>query len=717
MLRTTLGVGNGAPGCREMSDFSETDSGSRPLRWFDANAGRLFACGLAALFWELVLIRWLGASIRIVAYFSNLVLISAFFGLGAGALMTRFSWRLERLIAPLSALAVMLGVWLGGLGHGNIGRADEFIWAGGPRGLAVGAGAADRMASTTVILVIVYGVSALVFVAFGQYIGRLFKTHPPLRAYSVEIGGSLVGIGLFALLSHWETSPTTWFVVGFVLLLLLLPSRKLDLAVVVLLGVGVVAGTLSAARDHVWSPYYRIAVEPITRIVDRHTRQLVDLGRPVGHRLAVNTDFHQMTLDLGSETDQHPFLEEWRRFYDSPYDEADDLPPGPVLIVGAGTGNDVAAALRNTDRPVVAVEIDPGIAGLGRQLHPEHPYDDPRVTLVIDDARSFFNRTTDRYAMVVFGLLDSHTLLSSFSSVRLDNFIYTRESMAEVKRLLEPGGRVALSFATLRPWIHDRLLRLLEDAFDQPTTHAVNPKGYANSTLYLTGRRASGQEAVPRESTLEASVPTDDWPFLYLRRRAIPPHNLVFLGIALALSGGALLLLPRGERRIRLPYFFLGAAFFLLETSNVIRMSLLYGSTWWVNTVVFAGILMLVLLSNLTAAFWRVPIGACLAAIVVGILLAAWVPSDALLALSPVPRAIVAVALLLGPVYFGGLVFARLISTESRLYEAYGSNVLGAVVGGSAEYLSLVFGFRFLLALALAFYVAVFLLLRRGGER
>ena len=36
------------------------------------------------LFWELVLIRWLGASIRIVAYFSNLVLISAFFGLGVG---------------------------------------------------------------------------------------------------------------------------------------------------------------------------------------------------------------------------------------------------------------------------------------------------------------------------------------------------------------------------------------------------------------------------------------------------------------------------------------------------------------------------------------------------------------------------------------------------------------------------------------------------------
>ena len=71
-------------------------------RGWDANATRLFLCGLAALFWELALIRWLGATIRIVAYFSNLVLISTFFGLGVGALLTRFPIRLERLIGRAS---------------------------------------------------------------------------------------------------------------------------------------------------------------------------------------------------------------------------------------------------------------------------------------------------------------------------------------------------------------------------------------------------------------------------------------------------------------------------------------------------------------------------------------------------------------------------------------------------------------------------------------
>jgi hypothetical protein len=73
---------------------------------------------------------------------------------------------------------------------------------------------------------------------------------------------------------------------------------------------------------------------------------------------------------------------------------------------------------------------------------------------VIDDARSFFHRApSGSYALVVFGFLDSHRLLSAFSSVRLDNFIYTQEAMAEVRRLLVPGGRVALSFASNQEWI------------------------------------------------------------------------------------------------------------------------------------------------------------------------------------------------------------------------------------------------------------------------
>ena len=247
---------------------------------------------------------------------------------------------------------------------------------------------------------------------------------------------------------------------------------------------------------------------------------------------------------------------------------------------------------------------------------------------MIDDARSFFQRApSGGYALVVFGFLDSHRLLSAFSSVRLDNFIYTLEGMREVRRLLAPGGRAALSFASNEPWIHERLLALLDRGFERPSAFFVDQAGYANGILYLNEK--GDAKPVPRRRAL---VPTDDWPFLYLRERAVPRHNLLFLAVAVALSAAALWLLPSGERRLRLPYFFLGAAFFLLETSNVVRMALLYGSTWWVNTVVFAGILLLVLLANLTAARFRVPLGACLALVALLILAAALVPSEALLA-------------------------------------------------------------------------------------
>jgi len=117
-------------------------------------------------------------------------------------------------------------------------------------------------------------------------------------------------------------------------------------------------------------------------------------------------------------------------------------------------------------------------------------------------------------------------------------------------------------------------------------------------------------------------------------------------------------------------YLLLGAAFFVLETSNVVRMALLFGSTWWVNTVVFAGILVLVLLANLTAARFRVLLA-------LGILLAAIVPSDLLLALDPPAHALAAVV-----VYFGGLIFARLIENESHLYEALRLECSRRVIGG-----------------------------------
>src|SRR2546426_9101683 len=100
-----------------------------------------------------------------------------------------------------------------------------------------------------------------------------------------------------------------------------------------------------------------------------------------------------MALDLSDRSvTRYAFLRNYRRQYDLPY-SIPRFPYHDVLIVGAGTGNDTAAALRGGARHVDAVEIDPAIVALGRQSHPNRPYHDARVRVWVDDARSYFNKT------------------------------------------------------------------------------------------------------------------------------------------------------------------------------------------------------------------------------------------------------------------------------------------------------------------------------------
>ncbi len=83
--------------------------------------------------------------------------------------------------------------------------------------------------------------------------------------------------------------------------------------------------------------------------------------------------------------------------YAIPYERIVHGSPGNVLVVGAGTGNDVALALARGAEHVDAVEIDPKILDLGRRHHPDRPYQDPRVTTHVDDGRAFLERTKSRY--------------------------------------------------------------------------------------------------------------------------------------------------------------------------------------------------------------------------------------------------------------------------------------------------------------------------------
>jgi hypothetical protein len=160
--------------------------------------------------------------------------------------------------------------------------------------------------------------------------------------------------------------------------------------------------------------------------------------------------------------------------------------------------------------------------------------------------------------------------------------------------------------------------------------------------------------------------------------------------------------------------FFMGAAFLLLETKNVVQFALLFGTTWFVNALVFAGILLTVYLAVEVARRVRFRRPAILYLPLLGALALAWaVPPSALLGLSFLPRFLAAVALAFAPVFLANLVFAERFRGVGSSAIAFGTNLLGAIVGGVLEYGALLVGYRALLVLVAALYAVAFLTGRR----
>jgi hypothetical protein len=212
-------------------------------------------------------------------------------------------------------------------------------------------------------------------------------------------------------------------------------------------------------------------------------------------------------------------------------------------------------------------------------------------------------------------------------------------------------------------------------------------------------------------------LPTDDWPFLYLRQPAIPALNLRGIAIVAALSL-VILFAFAPVRRVRPSgrMFFLGAGFMLLETKGVVHMALLFGATWLVNSIVFFAILTMILFANLYVLvvrprnLWPYYV-LLLAALLVNTI----VPMGEFLALPGMSKVITSCVVVYLPVFFAGVVFATAFRASTQPEVDFGSNIGGIILGGLSEYLSLVLGFNHLLWVAIGYYVLSALLGPKGA--
>ncbi len=657
----------------------------------------------AILVLELAMIRWLTTQIRIAAYFANLVLLAAFLGMGLGVGLGRHRARLARWSVPALAVVCVLLACAGPLGLVHVRFPDlptEWNFETGRTWL--------QFVAASGLVTACFWAVAVIFLLPGTIVGSLFATMPPLKAYAADLGGSLAGVLAMALLAALWAPPPAWIALG-TLPLVWLARDRLSVAAAI---VAVLAAAYSINGAQ-FSPYNRI---------DLHPGVNEEYGKPSSGStewlLMANRDYYQRMLDLRPDPNATPARELAHAVYELPF-ALSERPGRTAVVVGAGTGNDVAAALRRGFARVVSIDIDPAILRAGLDHHPEKPYADPRAVRINDDARAYFGRDDgERFDVVCYGLLDSHAIFSSMSSLRLDNFVYTREGLAAAWSRVSDDGVLSVSLSVFAgEWIYQRLLGLMREAT------GLNPiivlHGYDAGATFLAGRHltledvrkyAPGAIQVSGQITV-AGVPTDDWPFLYLRTVGIPwTYLTVFLLVGftavLALRGvfGASIF-SRG--RFDTQMFLLGAAFMLLETRAVTQLSLLFGSTWIVNTSVFSGVLVMVLAANALAArltTYRRPLWYLLLAVSLVLLWA--LPVQPLFVLPLWGRALAAGPLVAVPVFFAGVIFSSELRSRADAVAALGCNLCGAMLGGLLENLSMVVGLRAVVLFALAIYLA-----------
>jgi SAM-dependent methyltransferase len=696
------------------------------------------------LFLEMLLIRWIGTEVRIFAYLQNGVLVAAFLGLGLGARSARASIRILPAAICLAMVALVIRDPLGWgiaehLTQGLIAFEDSIVWGQvsghtGDSGLARAGALAVSLGATIGLL----GAVAWTFHPLGQLLGRWLDQYPhAIAAYTANIAGSIAGIALFDAATIAATPPWIWLLAGGLAFAAAArfaedakPARIAAAILAIMLPI--VAFNPGSGLQTTWSPYQKLELSEGTRVTASG-----EVRESCGELIRVNNAGYQGIVNLDpAHWARHPatYTQELIRgsHYIYPYGIVGRH--DRVLIVGAGAGNDAAAALRAGATYVHAVEIDPVIYAWGRERHPNHPYTSPKVDVTIDDARAFFRRHEARYDIVWFGLLDSHTTPSAYTNVRLDHFIYTRESFADMKRLLAPDGVVVLFFAAQTVWITDRLAGLLAETFGaRPLTAVFHPPspclgwggvmliGGSPEALQRVATRAAA--AVPLDPPLMTSVAlpwrtkltSDDWPYLYLLGPSIPTYHLVVAIIALLIGVALRQRLFRPGEALEMPMLLLGAGFMLLEVAGVSRAALLFGTTWTVNAYVVAAILAMTLLANYIASRRRVnPVGWPFAGLAIAIVALALVPISWLAELPIAARIAVGGAFLALPVLFSGLIFVSLWARSPRKDLAIGSNLLGALVGGIASMLTMLIGFRGLAFLTLAVYLMALYVARRA---
>ena len=670
------------------------------------------AAGLG-LFLELAIIRIHSSYFQLFAYFKNLSLLSCFLGLGIGYSFSKvrlysLNWTFPLVALQVSFMYILKDTPITLFFQNPISE----IWNMG-QSIAVG--------SLHVILIyffisVIFLFNAVAFIPLGHLVARLMLNTDPLKAYSYDLIGAIAGILLFTLLSFLWTGPTIWLVISFSILIFFQFNLKLNIKfscitfVILILSLNIFNDT---SKMDLHSPYQNVSVKFNNDQITPITVQS-------------NNIWLQTPIDLSNKIYQKK-NSSWHKFYIIPFTST-NYDFKDILIVGSGTGNDVATAIRNSKGNIDAVEIDPLVANLGEKFHPENPYNNPRVNLIINDARNFIKEIDKKYDLIVYSVLDSHANLSSKGGVRLDSYVYTVESFYEAKKKLKENGVMFLSFAVSTEQMGNKIFKMLKMNFDKEPkvltrNYKTDDKNFiegiysfvvSNNNLSLDLSKSNFIETnIFKNLKLyeDVDVSTDDWPFFYMSYRIYPVSYVVLISVIFLISWFFLKNLTKMSlRKFSFPSFFLGVGFMLMETKGITELAKIYGSTWFVVSIVITAILTMAYLANLFIIKGiKISINQIYFFLIFSLLLSYSLSFINYYNYPIFLLKIIIPIILTFPVFFSGLAFSKELVRYGSTANALSCNILGAIVGGLLEYNSMYFGFKFLYLLAIFFYFMAYI--------
>lgn len=675
----------------------------------------LFLLSLSSLFIELLAIRWLCSDFRAITVLSTFPLVACFVGLGVGFAIGHDRWFK---FAPLPLLGMVLMIRAGdlfGLASYTYPTMATYQW-----------GQLTQFGTAMWVYVFIFMIWLAVLLAFpfatmcliGSRLGVLFNSMSPLRAYAIDISGAIIGSIIFTLFSFFCFPPAAQLLIP--CLVLVIFNRRLLLAVIPVV-VALVCAFVPIAADQgtIWTPYFRLQLKPVT-YTDESGKQ-----QTAGTLVKVNQMFQQYFFPDPEVRPTRPedkpvadLMAARRNYYKVPYAICQ---PKDVLVLGAGTGSDVMQAVKH-GATVDAVEIDPVVIKVGREMNPAYSSD--KVNLICADARNYLHHCTKKYDLITVACLDSLAVTGMGSSVRIDSYVHTKESITRMLKLLKPDGLLVMSFgAGGSHWLRDRLYNTLRTAAGYEPIYLTDEhqKIFWPAFVYVAGPSVQagtlklppieGFDREPISVPENTRILTDDWPYLYVAPQVIDvPYLLLIAEIfLLSLFASRKLILRKPDFR-NYQMLCLGAGFLLIELQAISRLSLLFGATWITSATVINGVLIMILAANYIVLKTGDQLRKYLALVYVvlfgTIALNYLLPINEMVnnASGGIGEPIFITALTLFPVMMAGIIFSTSFARVPVAGTALGFNLLGSVMGGLLELLSPYTGVRGLLLVALTIY-------------